>query len=148
MTDLTRRSHNRGDGGFTLLECLVVFVLMGAAALIVALTLTSAPTFMFRSVTHEVEIRRVQSCLAVMDAAYKANHSTTQDGQGMAAVIAASKLSACNGVTVSFEGRACTTDGTCKKPWKNEVERPGAPPDLLVVRLSNPVTDVVRFYAK
>ena len=144
MIALPGNFAKRHEAGFTLLECLVVFVLMGAAAMIVTLTLTSAPTFMFRSVSHEAEIRHTQTCLAVLDAAYKDNRSQG-DWVGMAAVIAASQLSECKQVTVNFEGLACTDDGTGKKQCQNGGN---SRPDLLVVRLSTPVAEVVRFYAK
>lgn len=129
--------------GFTLLECLVVFVLMGATALIVSLTLTSAPVFMFRSATHEVEIRQAQTCLAVMDAAYEANRTTPY--AGMAAVIAAAHLPECASVKVSFEGQRCANRKNCDREWKNNGN---SRPDLLIARLSGSANEVVRFYAK
>lgn len=148
MNGLRQLFDRPGEAGFTLLECLVIFVLMGATAAIVSLTLTSAPTFMFRSVTHEVEIRRVQTCLAAMDAAYRPNRNQG-DWKGMAAVIAVAQLNECRHVTVQFEGSACacTDNGTCtcKQPGENGAD---SRPDLLVVRLGTPSADVVRFYAK
>ena len=133
----------RRQRGFTLLECVMVFVLMGAVGLIVSLCLTTAPSLIFRGATEEAAFRRVENCMSRLDAAYRSNEDKVYAGL-QAVVAAGTDPQVCPDVTVRFERVRL---GEQKKLVTDEDDASGKP-SMLRVEVVSGEERLVKIYAK
>ena len=134
-------SNRRSQAGFTLLECVMVFVLMGAIGLIVGLCMTTAPALIFRGATEETAFRKVENCMSRLDSAYRHNNRTAYAGL-QALVLAGKDAQVCPDVTVQFE--RVKLDGSKKLVADDSSEKPS----MLRVQISNGDIQLVKIYAK
>ena len=133
-------SHRHYQAGFTLLECVMVFVLMSAIGLIVSLCMTTAPSLIFRGATEEGAFRKVENCISRLDSAYKQNMGTEYAGL-QAVVIAGHASQVCPDVNLQFD-RIKLEDGKLVKD--NSADRP----TMLHVQVSHDDIQLVKIYAK
>ena len=133
-------SNGRSQSGFTLLECVMIFVLMSAIGLIVSLCMTTAPSLIFRGATEEGTFRKVENCISRLDSAYKQNMGTEYAGL-QAVVIAGHAPQVCSDVTLQFD-RIKLEEG--KLVQDNSSDRPSA----LRVQVSLDDIQLVKIYAK
>ena len=133
-------SNGRSQSGFTLLECVMVFVLMGAIGLIVSLCMTTAPALIFRGATEEAAFRKVENCMSRLDSAYKHNNQTAYSGL-QAVVLAGKDAKVCPDVTVQFERVKLNADKLQKDDSSDR-------PSMLRVQVSSGDIQLVKIYAK
>lgn len=133
-------SNRRSQAGFTLLECVMVFVLMGAIGLIVSLCMTTAPALIFRGATQEAAFRKVENCMSRLDSAYQHNHQRAYAGL-QAVVLAGKDAKVCPDVTVQFERVKLNADKLQKDDSSDR-------PSMLRVQVSSGDIQLVKIYAK
>ncbi|MGN1150168.1 MAG: type II secretion system protein [Sutterella sp.] len=134
-------SNRRSQAGFTLLECVMVFVLMGAIGLIVSLCMTTAPLLIFRGATEEAAFRKVENCISRLDSVYSHNNQSAYIGL-QALVLAGKDANVCPDVTVQFERVKLNASG------KLVADDSSNKPSMLLLQVSNGDIQLVKIYAK